>query len=271
MIPQIRFTEAEIQADAAFRGHTDQIVQAMYDCGCVVLENFLPRNMVQQLATAFDSRIQQQASPSERVAVGPGRYMYLQPLEPPFADPRIYASGLLLPALRQLLGEDCVVSSYTVVVAYPGAEAQRMHRDNALPFGEDRLSGLIPPLILNLAIPLVDLNKQTGATAQHVGSHRKTRPTSTFGFEEACIAYLRMGDAYLMDYRLVHAGTPNRSPLPRPIIYLGYCRHWYLDAENHLDQGKNYVLVPDLLWPHLNAEQAHLLSRGRLRVQSPLG
>lgn len=216
MLPLIRFTEAEVQADTPFRGHTDQIVQAMYDCGCVILENFLPRSLVEQLASAFALRLAGKHRDTlcrEGIPVGPDRYMYPQPLTAPFDTPRIFASGLLLPALRQILGKP-----------------------------------------------------QTGATAQHLGSHRKTRPTSTFGFDEAHLAYLRMGDAYLMDYRVVHAGTPNQGPVPRPVIYLGYCRHWYLDAENYLDQGQNYLQVPQALWSRLSPELAHLLSRGRLQV-----
>ncbi|PIQ29049.1 hypothetical protein COW36_18360 [bacterium (Candidatus Blackallbacteria) CG17_big_fil_post_rev_8_21_14_2_50_48_46] len=268
MSAPIRFSDSEQQAGAPFRAHTEQMVNAMNTCGCVVLENFLPRGFVDKLANAFFERIagwDETTLIQKGKPVGERRFMYLQPLAGPFAEPRLYANALVLPALQALLGEHCVISTLSIVMALPGAGAQRMHRDNALPFGEDPLSGQVPPLAINLAIPLVDLNETTGATAQHLGSHRKIRPSSTFGFEDAPVAYLRKGDAYLMDYRLVHAGTPNRGTLPRPIIYLIYARHWYLDAENHLDQKQNYLLVPDSTLQKATPEQAHLLSRARLR------
>jgi hypothetical protein len=39
-----------------------------------------------------------------------------------------------------------------------------------------------------------------------------------------------------MDYRLVHAGTQNRSPNPRPVLYNVYARPWYRDWKNYRKQ-----------------------------------
>ena len=267
MLLRVRFSEPEHQARTAFRAHREQIVAAVRRDGFVILENFLSRRLVEALAVACQQRMAGWPDPaSAGVPVGDRRRMYLQALESPYDDPRIYANSLILPALADLLGPNCVISTHSLVVALPGAAAQQMHRDNALPFDTDPASGVIPPLALNLAIPLLDLDATTGTTAVHVGSHHKLRPTSTFGFENAEQAWLRKGDAYLMDYRLVHAGLPNMGVLPRPMIYLIYARHWYLDAENHLDQGQDYLHVPEALWRRLTPEQSRLLSRARLRV-----
>jgi ectoine hydroxylase-related dioxygenase (phytanoyl-CoA dioxygenase family) len=40
------------------------------------------------------------------------------------------------------------------------------------------------------------------------------------------------GDCILVDYRLLHCGTANRSPDPRPILYNMYCRPWFRDSRN---------------------------------------
>jgi hypothetical protein len=42
----------------------------------------------------------------------------------------------------------------------------------------------------------------------------------------------QMGDCYFMDFRLRHAGTPNISDKPRPILYLVYSRRWFQDRKN---------------------------------------
>jgi hypothetical protein len=44
------------------------------------------------------------------------------------------------------------------------------------------------------------------------------------------------GDAYLMDYRLVHAGMPNLSDRSRAIMYVTYSRRWFRDTVNYSKQ-----------------------------------
>jgi hypothetical protein len=265
----LRISEAEQQAETPFRSTLEHATQIMHQEGCLILEKLFPRSLIDSLSAAFFERIaghDEEYLIRSGVPVGERRYMYLQPLASPFDTPQLYANGLVLPILQNLLGTNCVISTCSIVMALSGAKAQRMHRDNELPFGTDPLSGQIPPLIINLAIPLIDLTPETGSTALHPGSHHKMRPSGSFDFEGVTPAYLRKGDAYLMDYRLVHAGTPNTSAQPRPIIYLIYARHWYIDAENHLDRGQDYLLVPDSTFLQATPAQAHLLSRARLRV-----
>lgn len=270
LTPSLRISEAEQQAESLFRSTLERATEQMLAEGCLILENLFSRAWIDTLSAAFFERIQGHDEAQlmrSGVPVGDRRYMYLQPLSPPFDSPHYYANSLVMPILQNLLGQDCVLNTSSVVMALPGAGAQKMHRDNELPFGPTPLSGQIPPLAINLAIPLVDLSPETGATALHPGSHRKTRPSGSFEFEGIAPAYLRKGDAYLMDFRLVHAGTPNLSERLRPVIYLIYTRHWYLDAENHLNRGQHYLLVPDHTWLQASPAQAHLLSRGRLRVE----
>ncbi len=269
LTPSLRVSESEQQAETLFRASIERATALMAEAGCLILENLFPRPWIDKLSAAFFARLQGHDEAQlirSGVPVGDRRYMYLQPLSPPFDSPYYYANGLVLPILQNLLGSDCVINTSSVVMALPGAGAQKMHRDNELPFGANPLSGQIPPLAINLAIPLVDLSPETGATALHPGSHRKIRPSGSFDFEGITPAYLRKGDAYLMDFRLVHAGTPNTSMQLRPVIYLIYARHWYLDAENHLNRGQNYLDVPDTTLLQATPAQAHLLSRGRLRV-----
>ena len=40
------------------------------------------------------------------------------------------------------------------------------------------------------------------------------------------------GSAILFDLRLRHRGGANRSPAPRPILYVGYTMQWFRDAVN---------------------------------------
>ena len=49
---------------------------------------------------------------------------------------------------------------------------------------------------------------------------------------------LARGDCLLMDYRLLHQGTANRSSKARPILFLGYTRPWFHDRENFKRQPR---------------------------------
>jgi hypothetical protein len=61
----------------------------------------------------------------------------------------------------------------------------------------------------------------------------------------------KMGDCYFMDFRLRHAGTPNISDKPRPILYLVYSRRWFQDRKNFdmqsplLITGDEYERIPE--------------------------
>ena len=45
---------------------------------------------------------------------------------------------------------------------------------------------------------------------------------------------LQRGDLMLLDYRTLHAGLPNASGQPRPIVYMVYARPWFFDHGNHV-------------------------------------
>ena len=50
--------------------------------------------------------------------------------------------------------------------------------------------------------------------------------------EAAIEPVVREGSCMLWDFRLMHGGTPNRSALPRPLLYLTYCRPWFVEYMN---------------------------------------
>lgn len=174
--------------------------------------------------------------------VGTERYMFSIQLQPPFLDPDIYASPVVLPIIRDLLGQDCILQSVGAVCAYPGAPAQNVHRDHEPLFAEaGGLNAFFPPFAIHVVIPLVDLDEQTGTTALWERSHRirSAREEQAIErealqrFEGAILPHTRLGDCYFMDYRLRHTGTPNHSDRPRPILYLVYTRRWFLDRRNY--------------------------------------
>lgn len=249
-------------------------VELLVKHGCLVLRNLFPRQLIEELSEAYyrvygdweQTELRQQG-----LVVGDLRIMHCLPLATPFDQADFFISPLLRPLFHFLLGPRFVLNSSFVVVALPGAEKQRLHRDNDFPYGPCELSLKLPPYLLQLAIPLIDLSTETGTTKMFTGSHQELLPVKDYQQRSGSKPLLRMGDAYLMDYRLVHGGTPNRARVRRPLIYLAYARNWYFDSENTLDHHLAPLIVPRETMAKVSPADQYLLSRGALemRPQAP--
>jgi hypothetical protein len=95
------------------------------------------------LAELGDLREQEKAVTG--VLVGNARYMITPNLDPPFDRPELFASPPLLAVARATLGADVTINSMTVVVALPGALAQRPHVDHAMLFPTDEAASMAAP------------------------------------------------------------------------------------------------------------------------------
>lgn len=212
--------------------------------GCLTLENSFDADLVRAMQADFlENYAAKDRAEVEKscLKVGVERYMFSVQLQPPYLEPGIYACPGVMPVIKELLGEDCILQSFGVVCAYPGAPMQHIHRDHAPLFAEaGGLNAFFPPFALHVVIPLVDLDERTGTTALWEGSHRiksrreetKWSPEQLERLEGAILPMPKIGDCYFMDYRLRHTGTANRSDKPRPILYLVYSRPWFLDRRN---------------------------------------
>jgi hypothetical protein len=173
-----------------------------------------------------------------------------------FADPAVYAHPILLQVLSTVLGPKMRLGGFTIVVSFPGASVQHIHRDHSQLFPEGDLGTVLPAYAINVNVPLVDVDMETGPTGVWLGSHRW--PESHKGEPETvtCVPF-RRGDCLLLDYRTIHSGMPNQSRRRRPILYMPYARGWFFDDENHkgrptLDMPLDtYLALPESLRPLL--------------------
>jgi hypothetical protein len=227
--------------------------EAMASRGHLVVPNAFPRAFVENLAQAYEAfraRVEDGYRPGTGVGVGDKRRMIPVEVEPPFDDPALYASPLLLPILRALLGEDCILNSYASVVARPGAPPQPPHKDHDFLF-EEPVAAELPPWAVTMVVPLTDLDEETGTTALWDQSHR----VNAVGDGAQILPYVGMGGCYLMDYRLTHGGTANRSRKARSLLYIVYSRPWFLDERNFYSlralrvSPASYARVPESLRP----------------------
>lgn len=220
--------------DACFH----EAVEAMHRQGFVQMQNVLPLDLVGRLSRAWDERYQ--SPPVDRAALGVGnrRSMVTIEMAKPFTEVALYANPFVLPVVNGLLGGEAVLMSFGCVCAFPGAEAQHIHRDHPALFPETRLSGLLPCSAVTVMVPLVNLNLESGTTAIWPGSHRGAHDEKPdwSQVDQAALPEVNVGSVYLMDYRVTHGGTANVSGRPRPVLSLVYSRRWFIDAVNFRHQ-----------------------------------
>ena len=219
--------------------------------GFVWLRNALPKQLVESVLEEYQSSYVESPEQVSKARVGDKRYLITVVVKSRFNDPALYAAPLFYPLLIELLGEECVLDSFGSVCAYPGAKAQKIHADNPPLFESGEICAQLPCYALTVVIPLIALNPMVGTTAVWEGSHRQTQLANYIltlrekeEFEGATWLTPDVGDVYLMDYRLVHAGTPNLSEKPRPILYIVYSRPWFMDTYNFGERRERAVIIP---------------------------
>ncbi len=223
-------------------GHVKQACQTIRQDGVVAIDGAFDPEFLEGLNFECTQRWgapSQETLDNDALRVGDERYMFTAELSGGFADRRVFANDATLPIIRALLGDDCVLNSFSVVIAYPGAGPQHVHIDHPQLFEDDEaMSMRLPPYAVTMIVPLVDLDARTGSTrlwakeTRRWGKKNKAIPSWWRRLLQHHAIQGPLGRTLLMDYRVAHCGTPNASNLPRPILYAVYSRPWFYDSAN---------------------------------------
>ena len=226
--------------------------------GCILVKGAFDEEYIAQLHRAYVETYYpyfEDREFSDALNVGDKRTQVTVAIEGPFNSPHLYANDFILPVLKLALGDQLILGSFGSVVSLPGATDQHTHRDhpNIYELTETEATEawvdiLLPPYALNVIVPLVALNATNGTTRLWLGSHlvAKSRTQQMPSVDPVA----NLGDCVLVDYRLLHCGTANRSTDPRPILYNMYCRPWFRDSRNYRKQKRvrisreEYMRVP---------------------------
>ena len=226
--------------------------------GCILVKRAFDQEYIAQLHRAYVETYYsyfEDREFSDALNVGDKRTQVTITIEGPFNSPQLYANDVILPVLKLVLGEELIMGSFGSVVSLAGASDQHTHRDhpNIYELSETDATEawvdiLLPPYALNVIVPLVPLNAINGTTRLWPGSHLVAKRRAEQMPSVDPVADL--GDCLLVDYRLLHCGTANRSTAPRPILYNMYCRPWFRDSRNYRKQQRvrisreEYMRVP---------------------------
>ena len=260
-------SEAERAAGALLPTTEGAAYGAMRNGGCVLLRGVFPTSLIDGVYREFLAhygamdlqQMSEQAAkplPNPFLEVGGGRFEIVPRMKGAFGDVELFANTLLRRFLMPLLGSDMRLSGFTIVVSHPGASLQHIHRDHAHLYNEPTIGKILPVYAVNVSVPLIDIDMQTGPTGVWPGSHMW--PEGQVPSPETVTAVpFQRGDCVLMDYRTLHTGMPNRSTRIRPILYLVYTRTWFFDEVNHAGRSAldlpmdKFLSLPETMRPLL--------------------
>lgn len=210
-------------------------VQAAFDCftrhGYALLDNIIPRDRIQSLEAEFLERYRdylQDREADDSLEVGKRRFMMPLHFSGDLGDLPIFANPYVIAVVRRILGTDAILEAFGAILSLCGSEAQYVHRDGPNLF-ESEISVMLPAHALTFALPLVEMNEETGTTALWPGSHRRTAHDPDLTPERPVVP---PGSCLMWDFRLYHGGTANKSARHRPMVYCTYARRWYQDPVN---------------------------------------
>ena len=192
----------------------------------------------QQEIKKYISGIEERNKSNRNLKVGDRRFMETINIYPPFNDDRLFAPPKVLQILTFLLGADLVLNSYTSVISLPGSQDQHVHQDGESLFNIS-IATQLPPHAITVAIPLVNIDALCGSTAIWERSH--IEGDSALKDQNGILLppqtpMVNVGDIYMFDYRVKHAGMANNSSFARPILYVVFSKPWWIDHQNFANQ-----------------------------------
>jgi ectoine hydroxylase-related dioxygenase (phytanoyl-CoA dioxygenase family) len=153
----------------------------------------------------------------------------------------ILTSQPLRGVMEEMLGPDAALVELAAITSYPGAQAQRWHKDAS--------EGDRDVALYSLFIPLQETTREMGATAFAAGTH------TCEGYEDewnqTIYATAKVGTGALLSCRIEHQGGANTASndLPaRAMFYLSFTQARNRRDKDHiLPSGTSYAIRADQL------------------------
>jgi ectoine hydroxylase-related dioxygenase (phytanoyl-CoA dioxygenase family) len=257
----LRITPSNTERSAGEFGREsiELALRALRIDGILVLEDVVDLELIDTARAAFHGTYAEHLDGPRHdhvKEVGEKRVMISIDLAPPFDDPSLFANPWLCQLLESALDRKFVIDAYGAVCSQPGAPKQHIHSDGSDLFAPSGLDRVLPAVAMTVAIPLLEMNHIHGTTALWPGSHRAVKDD-----DPPVEPVVKEGSIVLWDYRLVHGGTPNKSSVTRPLMYMTYCRPWWVDCVNFSDPFRRRVRARKGMLAALSEEHRRLLVR----------
>lgn len=244
MVVSVEVSEEERNSGRLSEEHRHTAVAALETDGVVVLNDVVAiahLEALQERMTADLERIL--ARKDVPFNFNSGNVQQDPPPFPPYLFRDVLLNDLVIEVTHAVLGPGLKNSFYSGNTALPGGERQPVHPDVAQLWPGLRHSTPAFGLVVN--VPIVDMSWENGSTEIWPGTHHDT----TYSIHDSSIRIpqevldarreerapfqpeVRRGAILIRDIRLWHAGMPNHTDTPRPMIAMIHWCSWWPDND----------------------------------------
>lgn len=162
---------------------------------------------------------------------------------PPYLFRDILLNAMVIAVTQGVLGRGLKNNFYSGNTALPGGQRQPVHVDMGQLWPDQEVAHPAFGLVVN--VPVVDMSQENGSTEVWPGTHRDTtvcvqniEKDADIRIPDALLEQRRQiappfqptvrgGSVVIRDMRLWHAGMPNFTDTPRPMIALIHWVNWW--------------------------------------------
>jgi hypothetical protein len=243
------FTSTEIKSGKLSQDHLQEAVRALQEDGVVILNEIADRQHMDLLREKMLEDVAQILErPDAPFNFNRGNVQQDPPPFPPYLFRDVLLNDLVIAITKELLGAGLKNAFYSGNTALPqqgdlpkGGGRQPVHVDMGQLW--PNLTQATPPFALVVNVLPVDVSPQNGSTEIWPGTHKDTSVYVQQGdlkiSQEALEQRRKVsppfqpsapaGSVIIRDMRLWHAGMPNQTSTPRPMIAMIHWVSWWND------------------------------------------
>lgn len=257
----LEFAPEEIDSGVMSPGKLTAATGALRDDGFVILKDIVAQAHLETLREKMLADLETILARSDApFNFNTGNVQQDPPPFPPYLYRDILLNDLVIAVTKSVLGPGLKNSFYSGNTTLPSDTRQPVHPDVGQLW--PNLAHSTPAFGLVINVPVVDVTPENGSTEIWPGTHSDTTYSIQNGSaritEEALSPYrtqfspiqptLSLGSVLIRDIRLWHAGMPNYTQIPRPMIaMIHWCGWWNDDGPIPFPTGtEEFFQHPDL-------------------------
>lgn len=222
--------------------------------GYCVLEAHLPVSVIENCRLAFLPVFQKYLEENRHIPNrGMHRHFLPMPFESPCFAPDFFFDAAILAIVKKLMGENIIADQWGCDVPVHGSTYQDIHVDYKRPLFPEIPDMVLPPYLVVVSFPLVDVHSENGAIELAPGTHMMKREQAIEEIQHGKIylqpIYMNRGDVLIRHPWTLHRGSPNNTDTPRLLASIRYVRSWYSDNSREVNA------IPQDIWRSLTEEQ----------------
>lgn len=259
-------------------------IRALRDDGIVVLEEAVDLDHIALLRERCLADVELLLKrPDKPFNWNPGNMQQDPPPFPPYLFRDVLVNDAAIAVTEGVLGQGLKNAFYSGNTALPSEHRQPVHADMGQLWPHLEVAHPAYAIVVNL--PLVDMSAENGSTEMWPGTHKDTSVVFQDGdikvspqalearrvIEPPIQPVVKAGSLVVRDIRMWHAGMPNRTSVPRPMIAMIHFVSWWPTTPLKFPKGTESIFEhPDLRTDAVFTDEAvdHIAAPGAYEYEA---